>query len=55
MRAAQEIADRVEGKTVQTTEVHGPGGGAIPFMAVSPAENEAKIAQLLGKAGERGE
>lgn len=51
MRAAQEIADRVEGKTVQIQQLQGPGGGAIPFTDVSPAENEKAIAALLNAAG----
>lgn len=51
MRAAQEIADRVEGKTVQVQQFQGPGGGAIPFTDVSPADNERRISELMSKAG----
>lgn len=51
MRAAEEIANRVEGKTVQVSQVQGPGGGAIPFMGLTPEENEKAIAALLAKAG----
>lgn len=51
MRAAIEIADRVEGKTVQIQQLQGPGGGAIAFMDASPEENEQAIAMLMAKAG----
>jgi Family of unknown function (DUF5681) len=47
MRAAQEIADRVEGKTVQIQQLQGTGGGALPFIDISPEENEKRIAELL--------
>jgi hypothetical protein len=51
LSAAKEIADRVEGKTVQIQQLQGPGGGAIPFTDVPPAENEKRIAELLSQAG----
>jgi hypothetical protein len=51
MSAAKEIADRVEGKVPQKSEVAGPDGSAIPFVNVSPEENERKIAEILSKAG----
>jgi hypothetical protein len=51
MGAAKEIADRVEGKVPQRQEFGGPEGGAIPFVNVSPAENERRIMELMAKAG----
>lgn len=53
MRAAIEITDRVEGKTVQIQQHQGSGGGAIPFMSLTPEENEKRIATLEALA--RGE
>lgn len=50
MRAAMEITDRVEGKTVQVQQLQGAGGGAIDIVNRSPAENEKRIAELLAKA-----
>lgn len=47
----REIADRVEGKPAQALTLGGEGGGAIPFVNVSPAENERRVAELLAKAG----
>lgn len=54
MRAAIEIADRAEGKTVQIQQLQGPGGGAIPYVDVSPQENEKRIAEIMAKAGMNG-
>lgn len=51
MSAAKEIADRVEGKVVQRSEFGGPDGSAIPFVNVSPAENEKRIMELMGRTG----
>lgn len=53
MRAAVEIMDRIEGKTVQVQQHQGPGGGAIPFTSLNPEENEKRIAELEALA--RGE
>lgn len=47
----REVADRVEGKPAQAVTLGGEGGGAIPFVNVSPAENEKRIAELLARAG----
>jgi hypothetical protein len=47
----KEITDRVEGKPAQAVTLGGEGGGAIPFVNVSPAENEKRIAELLAMAG----
>lgn len=46
MAAAKEIADRVEGKTIQISQLQGPHGGAIPYTSVSREENEARLAKL---------
>jgi hypothetical protein len=51
MSAAKEIADRVEGKVPQRQEHGGPDGGAIPFVNVSPAENEKRIMELMARTG----
>jgi hypothetical protein len=51
MGAAKEIADRVEGKVPQRQEFGGPEGGAIPFVNVSPAENEKRIMELMARSG----
>lgn len=53
IRAAQEITDRVEGKVTQGMRLDGPGGGAIPFVNLTPDENEKAIAALLAKAGQK--
>lgn len=53
MRAATEIMDRVEGKTVQVQQHQGPHGGAINFTTLTPEENERQIAELEALA--RGE
>ena len=52
MRAATEIMDRIEGKTVQVTQLQGANGGAIQVESLSPEENERRIAELLALAGE---
>jgi hypothetical protein len=51
IRAISEITDRVQGKVQQAVMFGGEGGGAIPFLNVSPAENEKRIAELLARAG----
>lgn len=53
IRAQVEITDRVEGKVPQGMRLDGPGGGAIPLVNLSPKENEAAIAALLAKAGQK--
>lgn len=50
LRAAQEIADRVEGKVIQGIQHTGPGGGAVSFTSMTPEENERRIAELMQKA-----
>lgn len=52
-RAAIEIMDRVEGKTVQVQQHQGPSGGAINFTNLSLEDNEKRIAELEALA--RGE
>lgn len=51
MKAAMEIADRVEGKIPQGLQHTGAQGGAIQVSTLSPEENERRIAELLSKAG----
>jgi hypothetical protein len=55
LASIRELADRIEGKPQQQVTVRGEGGGAIPFVNVSPAENERRIAELLAKAGALGD
>lgn len=46
--AIREIADRVEGKARQRTEISGPDGAAIPFDLPDTREGlERRIAELL--------
>lgn len=52
IKAITEITDRVEGKAMQVQQLQGPGGGAIPFMELTPEENEKAIAALLNSAAE---
>lgn len=54
MMAIKEIADRSEGKVPQKSEHGGPGGGAIPFVNLTPEENELAIAAILAEAGDAG-
>jgi Family of unknown function (DUF5681) len=49
-QAAIEIADRVEGKSMQGVQVSGPSGGAI-LESLTPEQNERRIAELLAKGG----
>jgi hypothetical protein len=51
LRAAEEVVNRVEGRTVQVSQLQGPDGGAIPFAYMSREENEKRIAELLAIAG----
>lgn len=49
MQAAKEIADRVEGKTIQVQQLQGPGGGAIQIDNLTPEAKRQRIAELLAK------
>jgi hypothetical protein len=55
LASIREIADRIEGTPARSITLGGEGGGAIPFVNVSPAENERRIAELLAKAGAVGD
>jgi hypothetical protein len=46
---------RIEGTPAKSITLGGEGGGAIPFVNVSPAENDRRIAELLAKAGGAGD
>jgi hypothetical protein len=54
MGAAKEIADRVEGKTIQGIRIGGEGGGPIQFENMTPEEKKLKLAHLLAKASKDG-
>jgi hypothetical protein len=49
MAAAKEIADRVEGKTVQIQQIQGPNGGAIVIDNMTPEQKRQRIAELEAK------
>jgi hypothetical protein len=51
LASIREIADRIEGTPARSITLGGEGGGAIPFVNVSPALNEQRIRELLAKAG----
>jgi len=55
LASIRELADRIEGTPARSITLGGEGGGAIPFVNVSPAENERRIAELLAKAGAVGD
>jgi hypothetical protein len=55
LASIREIADRIEGTPARSITLGGEGGGAIPFVNVSPAENERRIAELLAKITTTGE
>lgn len=50
LASIRELADRIEGTPARSITLGGEGGGAIPFVNVSPAENERRIAELLARA-----
>ena len=54
LASIRELADRIEGTPTRSITLGGEDGGAIPFVNVSPAENERRIAELLAKAGALG-
>jgi hypothetical protein len=47
MRAAEELANRTEGKVLSVTQLQGVNGGPIEISAMSPEEKRARIAELL--------
>jgi hypothetical protein len=49
LASIRELADRIEGTPARSITLGGEGGGAIPFVNVSPAENERRITELLAK------
>jgi hypothetical protein len=51
LASIRELADRIEGTPARSVTLGGEGGGAIPYVMVSPAENEKRIAELLALAG----
>jgi hypothetical protein len=51
LASIRELADRIEGTPARSVTLGGEGGGAIPFVNVSPAENEKRIMELMAKAG----
>ena len=55
LASIRELADRIEGTPPRSITLGGEGGGAIPFVNVSPAENEKRIMELLAKAGGAGD
>jgi hypothetical protein len=51
-QAFSEIVDRVEGKAPQTMSLTGEGGeGPVAFLDLTPEQNDAKLLELLRKAG----
>jgi hypothetical protein len=54
MRAAEEVANRTEGKVPNPTTLSGPGGGPIDISAMSPEEKAARIAELTARMLEEG-
>jgi hypothetical protein len=42
LASIRELADRIEGTPARSVTLGGEGGGAIPFVNVSPAENERR-------------
>jgi hypothetical protein len=55
LASIRELADRIEGTPARSITLGGEGGGAIPFVNVSPAENERRIIELMAKAGAVGD
>jgi hypothetical protein len=51
LASIRELADRIEGTPMRSMSLGGEGGGAIPFVNVSRAENEKRIMELLAKSG----
>jgi len=51
VQAFKELADRVEGRTVQQVELSGPEGSAIPLANVT--EIDERIAELMRRGEER--
>ena len=50
LASIRELADRIEGTPARSVTLGGEGGGAIPFVNISPAENERRIMELLARA-----
>jgi hypothetical protein len=51
LASIRELEDRIEGTPARSVTLGGEGGGAIPFVNVSPEENEKRIMELMAKAG----
>jgi hypothetical protein len=51
LASIRECADRLEGTPARSIALGGDGGSPIPFINVTPAENEQRLQFLLAKAG----
>lgn len=47
--AIRELAERMDGKSVQATELSGPDGGPLDFRQATDDELNARIAELAKK------
>jgi hypothetical protein len=52
MRAAEELTNRTEGRVLSVTQLQGPDGGPLQVAAMTPEEKQARLEELLNKAGE---
>ena len=55
MRAAEEVANRTEGKVPNPTTLSGPNGGPIDISAMTPEEKAIRIAELSARMLSAGE
>jgi hypothetical protein len=53
VQAFAVLADRIEGKVTNKTELSGPQGGAIQIEPMSREENELRINVILAKIGKK--